>query len=248
MTIELSDAAAELLDTPAGELTVAGFAFVAAVDPKPFVVDREVADRDVCDLSGGRGRLPERPQRRHSRLDQRLARPDSPLEFFFILEGPSSRPIAAGRQLDIEGGVALDEMQPAEDRPHDPDGAATETLGPDRRDGVPGAAADGLVDEPRRVFLRPEFAAAGLDGLIDSYVLSFEHGVQKPDPEIFRIAAESLAIGPHELLMVGDHVTRRRSSGPRIITLLLPPLRTADASRNLGAVLALTDTDHQPHA
>ena len=41
--------------------------------------------------------------------------------------------------------------------------------------------------------LRPEFALLGIDGLVDAYNLSFEHGVQKPDPHIFRLALEYLA-------------------------------------------------------
>ena len=45
--------------------------------------------------------------------------------------------------------------------------------------------------------LRPEFALRGLDGLVDHFILSFEHGIQKPDPRIFVLALESLGIrGP----------------------------------------------------
>ena len=36
--------------------------------------------------------------------------------------------------------------------------------------------------------LRPEFALIGIDGLVDAYLLSFEHGVQKPDPRIFMLS------------------------------------------------------------
>jgi HAD superfamily hydrolase (TIGR01493 family) len=76
--------------------------------------------------------------------------------------------------------------------------------------------------------LRREFAAAGLGGLIDSFVLSFEHGVQKPDPEIFRIAAHALALDPPELLMVGDRASHDGGAvGLGITTLLLPSLPTA---------------------
>ncbi len=99
--------------------------------------------------------------------------------------------------------------------------------------------------------LRPEFVTASLDSFIDSYVLSFEHGVQKPEPEIFRIAAESLALAPHELLMVGDRASHDGGAVTLgIVTLLLPPLRTADAPRRLHRVLALALADHapQPHA
>jgi HAD superfamily hydrolase (TIGR01549 family) len=73
--------------------------------------------------------------------------------------------------------------------------------------------------------LRPVFAAAGLAGYVDSYVLSYEHGVQKPDPAIFRIALAELGVEPGAALMVGD---RSGYDGAAvevgIPTLLVPPL------------------------
>ena len=44
-----------------------------------------------------------------------------------------------------------------------------------------GGVATGVVSDIH-FDLPPEFASAGLGDLIDSFVLSFEHGVQKPDP------------------------------------------------------------------
>lgn len=52
--------------------------------------------------------------------------------------------------------------------------------------------------------LRPVFRAHGLDGWVDAYALSFEHGVQKPDVRLFRSACEALGKDPGEVLMVGD--------------------------------------------
>jgi HAD superfamily hydrolase (TIGR01493 family) len=52
--------------------------------------------------------------------------------------------------------------------------------------------------------LRPVFRAHGLDNLVDAFVLSFEHGVQKPDPRLFRIACEALGLPPRDVAMVGD--------------------------------------------
>ncbi|MET9480818.1 HAD-IA family hydrolase [Streptomyces sp. NPDC006638] len=52
--------------------------------------------------------------------------------------------------------------------------------------------------------LRPVFRAHGLDSLVDAYVLSFEHGVQKPDERLFRAACDELGQDPHDVLMVGD--------------------------------------------
>ncbi|NUP41312.1 MAG: HAD-IA family hydrolase [Streptomyces sp.] len=52
--------------------------------------------------------------------------------------------------------------------------------------------------------LRPVFRAHGLDELVDAYVLSYELGLQKPDPGIFTAACELLGLPPEEVLMVGD--------------------------------------------
>ncbi|MGW1076403.1 HAD family hydrolase [Streptomyces sp. NPDC002537] len=52
--------------------------------------------------------------------------------------------------------------------------------------------------------LRPVFRAHGLDAGVDAYVLSYEHGVQKPDPRLFRVACRSLGLPPERVLMVGD--------------------------------------------
>ncbi|ATW47285.1 HAD family hydrolase [Streptomyces xantholiticus] len=58
--------------------------------------------------------------------------------------------------------------------------------------------------------LRPVFRAHGFDELVDTYTLSFEHGVQKPDVRLFRSACEGLGRDPREVLMVGDD---RRADG-----------------------------------
>ncbi|KNE81147.1 MULTISPECIES: HAD family hydrolase [Streptomyces] len=54
--------------------------------------------------------------------------------------------------------------------------------------------------------LRPVFREHGLDGFVDAYVLSYEHGVAKPDERLFRAACEALDVTPRETLMVGDDV------------------------------------------
>lgn len=58
--------------------------------------------------------------------------------------------------------------------------------------------------------LRPVFRAHGLDPYIGVYVLSYEHGIQKPDPRLFATACEALGADPEETLMVGDD---RRADG-----------------------------------
>ncbi|MBY8842145.1 MULTISPECIES: HAD family hydrolase [unclassified Streptomyces] len=52
--------------------------------------------------------------------------------------------------------------------------------------------------------LRPVFREHGLDPYVDTYVLSYEHGVQKPDPRLFSVACEALGADPRQVLMVGD--------------------------------------------
>ncbi|MEU6354849.1 HAD-IA family hydrolase [Streptomyces sp. NPDC047072] len=58
--------------------------------------------------------------------------------------------------------------------------------------------------------LRPVFRAHGLDPYIDAYVLSYEHGIQKPDPRLFKTACTALGVEPGDTLMVGDD---RRADG-----------------------------------
>jgi HAD superfamily hydrolase (TIGR01493 family) len=70
------------------------------------------------------------------------------------------------------------------------------------------------------------FAHHGLAQLIDSDTLSFEHGVQKPDPRVFEIALDRVGVSAAESLMVGDR--RSRDGGAAavgITTLILPGLQ-----------------------
>jgi HAD superfamily hydrolase (TIGR01509 family) len=58
--------------------------------------------------------------------------------------------------------------------------------------------------------LRPVFRAHGLSPYIGTYVLSYEHGVQKPDRRLFATACRALGVAPEDALMVGDD---RRADG-----------------------------------
>jgi FMN phosphatase YigB (HAD superfamily) len=87
--------------------------------------------------------------------------------------------------------------------------------------------------------LRPEFEAAGLARYVDAFVLSYEHGVQKPDAAIFELALEALGVDAPHALMVGDDVVR--DGGASLLgipTLLLPPLREV-VPRGLGVLVDL---------
>jgi HAD superfamily hydrolase (TIGR01509 family) len=52
--------------------------------------------------------------------------------------------------------------------------------------------------------LRPVLRAYGVEEFVDACVLSFEHGLQKPDPRIFEKACAALGVRPQDTVMVGD--------------------------------------------
>jgi HAD superfamily hydrolase (TIGR01509 family) len=88
--------------------------------------------------------------------------------------------------------------------------------------------------------VRPEFVAAGLFDLIDTFVLSFEHGVQKPGREIFETALHALGISAHEAILVGDSASLDGGAvAVGIETLLLPAQSSPDSTRGLADVLLL---------
>ncbi|TLQ47319.1 HAD family hydrolase [Streptomyces marianii] len=82
---------------------------------------------------------------------------------------------------------------------------AEEVLGELRRLGTGVAVVSNIGWDPR-----PVFQAHGLHGYVDAYVLSYRHGVQKPDARLFRAGCEALGEDPRDVLMVGDD---RRADG-----------------------------------
>ncbi|MFB6878893.1 HAD family hydrolase [Streptomyces sp. NPDC056323] len=88
--------------------------------------------------------------------------------------------------------------------------------------------------------LRPVFRAHGLDPLIDTYVLSYEHGVQKPDSRLFHIACTNLGLDPADVVMVGDD--RNADGGAAALgcdvrfVCHLPVAERPDGLRTLGLV------------
>ncbi|MEU3301275.1 HAD-IA family hydrolase [Streptomyces sp. NPDC006678] len=76
---------------------------------------------------------------------------------------------------------------------------AAEVLGELSRRGAGVAVVSNIGWDPR-----PVFRAHGLDGFVDAYVLSYRHGVQKPDARLFRAGCEALGQDPRDVLMVGD--------------------------------------------
>jgi HAD superfamily hydrolase (TIGR01549 family) len=93
--------------------------------------------------------------------------------------------------------------------------------------------------------LRAEFALRGLDGLVDHFILSFEHGIQKPDPRIFVLALESLGIQASDALMVGDRPDRDGGALLAGIPTLLLPAETG-TNRGLDRLLAFIGTLSSP--
>lgn len=87
--------------------------------------------------------------------------------------------------------------------------------------------------------IRPAFETEDLLASVDAFALSYELGVQKPDPAIFAAALDMLGVTAAETLMVGD---RSKPDGGAvesgITTLLVPPL-THVSDRRLHYVLAL---------
>lgn len=67
---------------------------------------------------------------------------------------------------------------------------------------VPVAVVSNIGWDPRPVFER-----YGVERDLDVLVLSDERGVQKPDPEIFRIACAELGVAPPRCVMIGDNAT-----------------------------------------
>ena len=89
--------------------------------------------------------------------------------------------------------------------------------------------------------LRPEFEMAGLNDCVSAFVLSFEHGIQKPDRRMFEIALEQLEVKPSDALMFGDRASRDGGAAAcGIATVILPPL-LSPGERGLKQFLGLWD-------
>ena len=140
----------------------------------------------------------------------------------------------AGLPWDVHDALYARHMTPAAWRPY-PDAAAV--LGALRERGVPVAVVSNIGWD-----LRPVFGAYGVDGDVARFVLSFEHGVKKPDPRIFRIACDALGAAPQDTLMVGDdQVADAGASALGCRVLLVDPLPAAERPDALGDVLDLLD-------
>ncbi|MCX4096305.1 HAD family hydrolase [Nocardia sp. alder85J] len=84
--------------------------------------------------------------------------------------------------------------------------------------------------------IRPMFEEAHLLDSIDEFILSSEHGIQKPDPAIFRLALDLLGTSAGQTLMVGDRASRDGVAIDIGMPTLLVPALTDPRQRRLHFV------------
>ena len=72
----------------------------------------------------------------------------------------------------------------------------------------------------------------GVEPFIDVVVVSYEVGVVKPDPAIFRIACEQLGTDPERTLMVGDNAEADGGATRAGLPVWLVPSRVAPGASN----------------
>jgi HAD superfamily hydrolase (TIGR01509 family) len=88
--------------------------------------------------------------------------------------------------------------------------------------------------------IRTVFARHGLDGCVDTFVLSYEAGVVKPDPAIFLLAAGRLGATPAATVMVGDDPHADSGAVRAGIRTVLVPLVDFGAENGLDLIVRLT--------
>ncbi|HEX5455841.1 MAG TPA: HAD family phosphatase [Candidatus Saccharimonadales bacterium] len=64
----------------------------------------------------------------------------------------------------------------------------------------------GLLSNSRSDYLRPILAENGITDLFNTAVISSEAGFIKPDPAIFRLSLENMAVQPYEAVFVDDKI------------------------------------------
>jgi HAD superfamily hydrolase (TIGR01549 family) len=85
--------------------------------------------------------------------------------------------------------------------------------------------------------LRPHLREGGID--LDAYVISFEHGFQKPDPRMFTTALELLDVEAADALMVGDRASHDGAASNVGIDTLILPTRPKFGPRGLDVILGM---------
>jgi HAD superfamily hydrolase (TIGR01509 family) len=87
--------------------------------------------------------------------------------------------------------------------------------------------------------LRTHLTHHGLDALIDTCVISFEQGREKPDPQLFLKACADLGAEPRATLMVGDNPARDGGAASCGLRTYILPAEHRTGERGLADVLRL---------
>jgi HAD superfamily hydrolase (TIGR01509 family) len=88
--------------------------------------------------------------------------------------------------------------------------------------------------------LRPVLALQGIANVFDAWVLSFEHGIQKPDMRMFTLALDALGVHPDDALIVGDRASHDGGAAAAGVATLILPLPPAQLEpRGLEIVLRI---------
>jgi FMN phosphatase YigB (HAD superfamily) len=85
--------------------------------------------------------------------------------------------------------------------------------------------------------LRPIFAHHGVAECINAWVLSFAHGIEKPDPRMLTMACDVLGVSPHNSLMVGDNLKKDGGAVHAGVRALVLPAWRGVGERGLRAVV-----------
>lgn len=80
------------------------------------------------------------------------------------------------------------------------------------------------------VDLRAHAREFGIGAWIDDWVLSYEHGVQKPDPRMFELALAAAGVDAADALMVGDRASHDGAASLLGIDSFVLPARGRDAA------------------
>jgi putative hydrolase of the HAD superfamily len=79
----------------------------------------------------------------------------------------------------------------------------------------------GLVTNAYRLYAEAEMKMLGLDQWWDVVVMSSDHGISKPAPELFHLALEQLQVSPAEAIYVGDSIEHdvagARNAGLKVV-------------------------------